>query len=412
MYFFVVLLIGILTGLLVYNCKKSMFNAAGIFIIMWTICLGLACLGLYGMNKPSIIVVCLGCMSMIVFALVFCSNIKIIKISNKRNKINKFHNQLANSKLIIIFHLFAYLFSFPYLLKAIQIVKTQGMYQLRNIAFVGSEYASTFELTIFQTIIAPLFVVTMLLTAVDISHKYYGKKSILLSLIDTILYTLLFGGRYMFFQLLIFFLFAIYDSFKGKCFTFIKRNIKALSFALCIVSTILFLTNSRTSRSILSSLYIYFCGSFSYLSYLIENKIGTDLFLLGRTQFGFIYNFLYMGASFFFKIDYMGSNHLITQRTQYMVSIGEDINFNSLGTILHDFIADYGIYGSILGIFIFAYICKYFDFAKRKYESAVYNVINIYLLYSVVNSVLGYTFRGPGALTTVILIYIFCRKKV
>ena len=378
---------------------------------MWTICLGLSSFGLFGMNKPSLTVVMLGCCSMIIFTFSNLLNVKIITLSKRQKNYYSEYVPLTKCNLLYILNFFAYVLSLPYLIKAIDIIKNFGMYGIRNVAFSSSEYASTSVLIIFQTFVGPLFVVTMLLSVIDLSRNFVVKKAVLISIIDVVLYTLLFGGRYMFFQLLIFFVFSMYDKFGGRLISFIKRNKKNVLFSLFLVLVLFYITQSRTSRGFFESVYVYFCGSFSYLSYLIDNKIGTDLFLFGRAQFGFVYNFIFMAVSFLFNIDYMGSNHIITQLTQYTVRIGDGITYNSLGTMLHDFIADYGVYGSLFGVFIFGYACKYVEAAKKETGRSFYYALNIYLLYSVVNSVLSYSFRGPGALMILVYLYIFCKGK-
>lgn len=407
----IVAIVGMISLTINYAYKKSFYNASGIFSIMWTICLGLSTLGLYGLNTPSPTVVFLGCATMLIFTFSNLLRTKLITVGEKPTVYDGEYVPLTKSFLLYVLNLIAYVFSIPYLIKAVNIIKTAGMYGLRNVAFASSEYASTSVLIIFQTIIGPLFVVTMLLTAIDLSRKFVVRKAIIITIFDVALYTILFGGRYMFFQLLVFFVFAMYDGYGGKLKVFLKKHKKIVLFSLLIVLVMVFITQSRTTRGFFESIYVYFCGSYSYLSYLVDNKIGTDLFLLGRTQFGFIYNFLFLVVSFLTNIDYRGSNHIVTQLTQYTVKIGDGISYNSLGTMLHDFMADYGVYGSLFGVFLFGYACKYVEDSKKRTERSFYYALNIYFLYSTVNSVLGYTFRGPGTLMILIYIYIFCRGK-
>ena len=410
---FIVLFVGLVCLAIVYRFKKSLYNAPGIYVLMWTCCLGLSTLGLAGLNRPSSIVVSLGCFSMIIFTFTGLLNTRLITIRGKtayKNRVNEYE-PLTNNLTLYLLNIIAYMFSFPYLLKALELIQSVGMYGLRDVAFASSEYASTNVLIIFQTLIGPLFVVTMLLTAIDLSRKFFVKKALIITIFDVVLYTVLFGGRYMLFQLLIFFLFSMYDGYGEQLKRFINNHKKLIVFVLIIVLIMTIITEFRTSRGFFESIYIYFCGSFSYLSYLIENQIGTNLYLFGKTQMGFIYNFCYLIISFLTNINYEGSNQIITQLTQSTVKIGDGISYNSLGTILHDFIADYGIYGSLIGIFIFGYACRYIENAKNKTGRSIYYALNIYLLYSTINSVLGYTFRGPGALMIILYIFLFCRRK-
>lgn len=416
----IVISVGLLCLLWIKKIRSNLFIPAGIFVLMWTICLGLSTLGLYGMNPPSNTVVCLSCCAMIIMS--FTSTIKLREITvggisfvkkiENNNETVKIVDSLSDNKLLIALNFAAYIFSFPYLRKSLVLMMTSGMYAVRVTTGVGSEYASTSTLILFQTIIGPLFVVTMLLVAIDISRKKYKLFPIIIAVLDVVFYTLLFAGRYMIFQLLVFIVFAMYENNARSVLDFILKHKKIVMFALVLISFMCLISSLRSARGVISSIYVYFCGSFSYLSYLLDNDIGTNIFLLGRTQFGFIYNFIFLAATFLLGIKYNGSNHIVTQLTQYMVSIGDGVNYNSLATVLHDFIADYGVYGSIFGLLIMGLGCNYVERMKIKYQSAYYEALYLYLMYSMVNSVLGYTFRGPGGFMIVLFIYLFCRNKV
>ncbi len=405
---------GAICLLIIYTKQKTLFCVSGIFVLMWSICLTFASFGLYGMNKPIPIVFFLGCMSMFIFSLVGSSKTKVAsKTKIAYLRMNTIENK--SFSLCYVLNLVAYIFSFPYLKKSIDLIISTGNLDLiRENAFNASaEYATTAVLTIFQTIIAPLFLVTILLAAIDILSKKKHKILILMALIDVIIYTVMFAGRYMLLQLLLFVFFASYDKFSGNVFKFFRRQKKVIFFSVIMLLALVYMTLQRSSSSsFFKSLYTYFCGSFAYLSYLIENQIGTDLYLMGATQFGFFTNFVSIVLKVLFNVPVNGSSYRITQLTQYMVPIGGNIKYNSLATMLHDFMADYGLYGCLFGVLIFAFFCNQIEIAKKRSNSLFVKAFYIYILYTVVNSVFSYSFRGADTLMIIVFLWLFTRKRI
>ena len=415
----ITLIVGASCLVLLRLFRKPIFSVSGLFVSVWTICLSLATLGLYGMNKPSFLVIVLSCISMALFALFAVSKITItnIVVGNSRaslgisNLIGK--EPLMKNKLIYLFHAAAYVFSIPYLKNSIYILVTKGIYYVREGAFNGSGgIASTAVLMIFQYVISSLFLTTIILTAIDLSNKNGSFSSIFLSLLDVVLYTLLFAGRFMMLEAILLIIIAAIDADENKnILGFIQKHKKLVILVLGLFIGLVFITLSRSSNNFIKSAYVYFCGSFSYLSYLIKHEIGTNLFLLGRTLLGFIYNTVYTVLTVFFGIEYQGSNHIITQLTQYMVPIGENITYNSMGTMLHDFIADFGVYGCIIDIAIFSYICNYIERVASVKKTDFTEALYYYTIISVVFSVLSYQFRGPGAFFTIFFLFIFTHHR-
>ena len=400
----ITLIVGASCLVLLRLFRKPIFSVSGLFVSVWTICLSLATLGLYGMNKPSFLVIVLSCISMALFALFAVSKITItnIVVGNSRaslgisNLIGK--EPLMKNKLIYLFHAAAYVFSIPYLKNSIYILVTKGIYYVREGAFNGSGgIASTAVLMIFQYVISSLFLTTIILTAIDLSNKNGSFSSIFLSLLDVVLYTLLFAGRFMMLEAILLIIIAAIDADENKnILGFIQKHKKLVILVLGLFIGLVFITLSRSSNNFIKSAYVYFCGSFSYLSYLIKHEIGTNLFLLGRTLLGFIYNTVYT---------------VITQLTQYMVPIGENITYNSMGTMLHDFIADFGVYGCIIDIAIFSYICNYIERVASVKKTDFTKALYYYTIISVVFSVLSYQFRGPGAFFTIFFLFIFTHHR-
>jgi len=376
-------------------------------------CLSLSCLGLYGMNKPIFIVVILSCISMLIFT--FSAYIQYPIILLERKKYSLFIETTPPTKKIIlyIFNFIAYIFLFPFLNKSLYILLNDSLYSVREAAFNGGgAIASTAFLMIFQNVVSPLFLATIIVTVIDVFDKKANSFAVVISVIDVVLYTLLFAGRFTILSFLIIIIFAAIDTDNIKnSWNLIVKHKKVFFVILLLISSLVFMTSLRSSNSVIKSVYIYLTGPFSYLSYLIEKDIGTDLFLMGKTFSGFIYNNISLFLTFFFNIEYKGSNHAITQLTQYMVPIGGGITYNSLGTMLHDFIADFGLYGCLIDTLLYSIVCNYVEKIRKIKNTYFIRSVYYYFVLSVVFSILTYQFRGPGALFCFIFLYIFCSQK-
>lgn len=396
--------------------RDRVFSVAGIFNIMWGICLGFSCFGFLKIDTPSWLVVSISCISMFVFTLgstVNLKRIKPIKIQGLTFKqCGAYYDRQSHTGMIVL-HIIAYIFSLPYFRSVLQILRTGNLYLIRTNAFEGNAtYTSTASLTIFQNVIAPLFVATLIMALIDAANSSLKKSTLVFAVTDILLYTLLFAGRYMVFQTLILAVFIFYDfSRLQSVFKFIFRHKRMVVFCIILVGILFFISTSRSSMRFIESLFIYFCGSFSYLTKLLDNGVGIDLHLHGKTQFGFIYNTWCMIVTYVFGLPYKGSNFAITQLTQETISIGGGYRYNSLGTFLHDFMADYGIWGSLFGVFVFSIMCHYVETVKRYYNDYFHSSVYYYILFVVANTVLGYSLRSSSFLFLLIFCWIFSVQK-
>ena len=109
---FAVLFTGLICMLFLIGVGKNAISVSTTFVIMWTVFLGLATLGLYGIDKPSIEVIVLGCASMCIFS--FFGAIKYQPITIRRgNKVPNQFRAISNNKLLIIANVISYIFSIP-----------------------------------------------------------------------------------------------------------------------------------------------------------------------------------------------------------------------------------------------------------------------------------------------------------
>jgi oligosaccharide repeat unit polymerase len=403
--------------ILIYLKNKTFFNISGIFVLFWGLCATFASFSLYGMYEISYTTTLLIVAAMYIFTVVGLAfppfNKRNISLNNlKDSEKGERTVVLSNGKLITSLNLAAYVFSVPYLIKAINIIRNQGFEFLRTYAFVGStQFASTRALTIFQYIVSPLFIATMIVTAIDISLKKRAVRGIIMTFIGTALYTVLFGGRYMMFQAVLIFLMAYYINSKGSISSFIRNNKKIVIIVAAAIIGMIVITSLRPSGGLIRSIYIYFCGSFKYLDTLLEDDSFVSMRLGGIATFGFIYDFILTIMVMFFGVSpYHGANYQITQITGSSRRIGDGLRYNSLGTMYTAFIADFGIWMSIIGVLIFAIlVCwmqKKFERTPTYYDFACY----LFALYTIINAVLSYSFLKFSIVVLFVFLALFTGK--
>lgn len=410
--FLLILFLGFVCSLALMLRKRRRPFISLLFVIIWSLTLSFSCLGLYGLNPPNNYVVFMGALSIIiftVFGILFSMSPKnegcqSLTSSSKQSK------PLTKNFLILILTGASYLYIFPFLVKSIRLIIDYGWSYMRYATSLNT-YASTAQLMIMQYLVQSIFVITILLTCIDAFNKKVYVPSIIISLFDVVFYTLLFGGRYIMFYLLIFIVSLLWLGSNGKFRSIFKKNKIAMSLVLIVVVLMVLLTTVRSSNVFLKSLYVYFCGSYSYLSYLIDNSIITNFYFCGLTQFGFIYNFAYTALTFTFGIPYLGTNHIISQATSEMVNIGGDITYNSLGTFLESCICDYGLYFAPLGVIIFAFFLNYFETYYFKKRNSLSLSIYLLLIFNAVNSVFSYSFGSPTMFIMLVLVVALTWRK-
>lgn len=392
-----------------YHKNRTLFNVSGIFTLFWGICAFFSSLGLYGLDSLSYTLIFLIVAAMFVFNIVgFFS----VRFNKSRLQFDVDDRILSNNKLLVLINIIAQIYSIPYLIKAIGIIRLSGLEGLRLYAFVGSsQFASTTTLTIFQSIIQPVFIATMILTAIDISLRRKAIIGIVQTIIGVAFYTVLFGGRYMVFQLLVVFLMAFYTTSEFSLLKFLSKNKKLVLFGAAVFMTLVLITSMRPSGSFIQSLYIYFCGSFKFLDVQINNGALPELHLYGAATFGLIYDFFVTLFAVIFKTSpYIGASYQITQITSAQQTIGDGIRYNALGTMYTSFIADFGVYGSIIGVIIFAIILHKLQTNFTKKQEPFRFALFLYGIYMVFNTAFSYSLLNMGTLIVILFLYAFTRN--
>lgn len=410
MYTILVIMVALVNLFIVKNVKRGYANISGLFIIVWSICLSLAPLSLYGMNELTEDIKVLSIMPLPIFG--FAAVLFPIKKDSVKENKNIIYRQYANNKLLILFNLGIYAYSIPYIAKVAGYIFQGNIYWLRAAAFEGNNiYMSTAVLTIYGTLFRPLLICMIILTAIDYSRGCGKTICLIISIMNVVLYSILFVGRYMIFESLIILFAAFYTKEKHRVLEFVKTHGNIFALAIIGLMFMIYITDSRSNNSLTRSMYVYFCGSFGFLNTLVEHDIGLNLHLYGRAEFGFVYNLIYLLLSLVGIVPRQGSSsYQITQLTGETMRIGTGMSYNSLGTFLHTFMADYGKWGCVYGIIIFAILLNSFERRRFKYSNTFLTAVYLELIFVTINCVLQYSLLSSSVGFLFIYLFLFTRN--
>lgn len=376
-------------------CVNSLFN------IMWFVCIGISSLKLYGLYSPSIEIYLYASVITLVFNIVSLT----FGYIGTEAKIFKHNNEISyNFKLLYALNIFSYVFAARHLVFSISILKKYGFALMRYYTSDSAGLFTTTNLILFQWVILPIFILTIIINAISLSMKKMRWPLLVMTLVDVVLYVLLFGGRYIIvrFGFITCITYIWYE--KGRILKMIKYHKKLVVLFISILFVLGYITSLRSISNLnfVGNIVTYFTGSFSYTSRLLENNELTQP-LYGRAVFGGIYNFTYAVLKILFGIEYKGSDTIITAVTYKYLPIGEFTLYNSLTSIIYPFLCDFGVFGLIIDSIIFGLICNTLE--KKAYKSLYigWSILYLYIMFVVFDSVLQYDLLGPINIVLLIL---------
>lgn len=411
--YLLLLLLLLLLNKILYN---TLIRSNSLFNLTWCMCGALASLGIFGLNKPILLVHILTIVCILSFNIVymFTSYKKPLKkLQEDQSKPNE-----PNYRIIIAANIVAWIFTLPFIGRSITLIREYGFSGLRSFAYVSSDaLASTAQLTIFQNIIEPIFTITVLLCMIELSYKRLRKSIVIFALLDISVYTLLFGGRAMIMEAGIFVFLSLwlrYRSFEKNFISILIKEHKPIILLMIIAfGGLVYLTTKRSiqNMSFLANVMVYFVGPFAFLSELIkDNNALSSGFLFGKAIFGWILSLFSIIVKLVFGMDYNGADYLISQITAPRRLIGDGITFNALPTMLFPFIKDFGYLGSIIGPALYALVIVIIETKYYKGKSLFWLALFIYALYGIPFTIMNYYYMSAQTIIFLIILFVFTNK--
>lgn len=401
--FFVVMI-----GIFLLNRKLfGGFCISDLFTLMWFTCAGLASTGMFGLYTPGWIVYAMALFCGVFFNVVYITFRKLSGIRYIPPKGSDFGDSISYG-VVLALNAVAWIVCLLYLPHTIRILLTDGFSALRQTAYVASDWASTYELMMFQWIIQPIFAATCVITSVSlVLHLRRARMLLCVSVVGIVLYILLFGGRGLIVKCVIFMALAMLFRESGNILQIIKKYRKIVFFALAAVLILFWLTTLRSfaGYNVLGNIYMYFVAPFVYLRQLLDVHPVGEMILWGSATLNFVVCFFWMVARIFFGIDYNAPDYIITSNDAVYYQIGEHASMNAMPTMMYPFLLDFGYPGLIFGVLVFALLAcaveRHFYRARTIRSFAFLVFFGHMVLFSVQNYGL---FRPENSM---ILIFIF-----
>ncbi|SHF22063.1 O-antigen polymerase [Alkalibacter saccharofermentans] len=381
-----------------------------VLTVPWCIFAGLSTLGINNLRTPSLKT------HLYILTFILFFNLMYFLFSQKRFKIDILTediNYQFRYKLIYFSNIISWIFMIPIILNAYHIISNYGFLAIRSYAFVSSDVlVGGFDKFIAQTIIRGIFQATVLLAMINIAFKKKTPFLTVCAIINVIIYTFVFGGRFQILQLIMYYLFAHMFSKKIIVNKELKRKMSYGLIAI-LISTMVYVTLKRGSDNFIYSLISYYAGPFSFLDYILNNPETFDLnnYLWGAATLGFITEPITLILKLLFRLDIHIASYYINICTQPFYEIGPGRYFNALTTVIYPFIRDFGYFGIIVGSVFLAGFSGLLEKAFLKKKKIVYFCLYIHLIYIIFNSILAYSLLSYPSVMVLFFIILFSTGK-
>lgn len=391
--------------------QKNAFICAFTTFI-WCISLGLSSIGFAGLYPTSVNVCIMALIYIIVFFVGTCITSKLaFRFFPSKNKQLEFD---FSYERIMFFLLPAWIYSLLFIPKAISLLNNYGYAALRSFAFNASDvYMSVVELLVFQCFIEPIYISTNILFLLILYLKR-NYKVIPAILINFILYSLLFGGRSIIVNFISVFIFLVVVYRKINIFHILVKNKKIIISLISIVGVFIYMVSLRkfSALSPLETILIYLSGPFSFFDQLLSKELFPQKLLYGKVLFGAITSPISYFIRLIYDSTYQTGFSVMNNILQEYITIGENIKFNALATILYPAICDFSYLGIIIYPLMLGGVSRTIEIYY--FKTFNYKILSIYLFIAspIMMSTMNFYLSGLSTLTSIfVIIHCFKRKR-
>lgn len=380
-----------------------------LFTVMWFGCAGLSSTGLFGLYEPGWRVYAMALFCGVFFNAVYIAFRKLSKTQYRTPENSDFSDDIHYGLLLLV-NFIAWIVCLYFLPNAIRILMERGFGALRETAYSESDWASTWQLLIFQWVVLPIFSATCVMTGLSFAlHLRHTKMLFAVSLVGVALYTILFGGRGLIIKFIMFMALALLFRESGNIARILKKYRVVVFVGVVMVVLLGWLTTLRSfsNYNVVANLYVYFVGPFCYLPKLLEAHPVGEIMMWGGATLNFILCFFWMAAKIFFGIDYAAADYVITSMDAVYYQVGENVSMNAMPTMMYPFLIDFGYPGLLFGVLVFALFAAAVERSYYcKHSLRAFGLL-VYFGHLVVFSVQNYTLFKPESALIMIFIILF-----
>lgn len=407
----ILLLLYALFVLLVTKMRKGRYlSCCSVFTTIWSFCLFVSSFGLYGLYVPSTAVYIMSIVAMVVFLLV-----DLLYDGRKNEEVTDGALEIGGHFYkwrLVALNVICFAFSVPYLQVAQKYAEQNGLVALR--AATPEEIGQNTAIAlIFQWICLPLFTVTIIYAAILFAMKKIDVLLLIFAVVDTYIYSMSYGGRYIIAKFLFYFVAAVIIVNRGSIGRILKRNKSIILLAVIALIALVLITKNRSLSGMgwWGNIVAYFTGSFGFLSVLLEKNFAHRALGFGYYTFGSPLNLIMAASKVLFDVEYLGSDTAFSSYAADYLKIGEHVSYNSLPTFLYAFVLDYGVQLFWIGVVIFSFFSIFFEKRFYRKKTIASMAMFMFVLFNVFDSVLVYDYLSPGSVVVFAIIWFVTTKS-
>ena len=316
------------------------------------------------------------------------------------------------TKVIIALSVICWVLSFNRIQTSLAIMMLEGATDLRGQVMGGTVY-STIEMLSYQYFVQPLFSISIILAAQSlILEKKKNFILIVTAVINAAVYSILFGGRSPFAQIIIYTFILLIISNGGNIVAIIKKQKKIIFWGLLFFIPVYLYASLRVNREwgLFSEVGLYLTAGCPFLSQVLSDpstRLGTSN---GILMIGGIYDTFGLAARFLNFHPELAQNiysDLVTDNR----FISPDIQLNFTATAILSFLIDFGKIGPIIGGFVYGTV---FSFIENKFfkKQNVYNLaLYMYFTSISIQTIQNYDFKSTVVVFVLLYLWLFIGRK-
>ncbi len=316
----------------------------------------------------------------------------------------------------------------PYILECVGLASisylfVQGMILFVSTGSLTSVRAMFFSENLFQSDLMYIFLKTfptgilnaMIIFFVWMYFNQMKMKYLCIAFVNAIVMAFSNGGRYAL-ELFLFsaFLFYLIEIHSKNTLSQNSARAKKVAVSLALLMlTVLVVSTMARNQSFLSSLGVYFAGSFSFLDLICSspNLFALNDHMYGYLTFGAILEPFVLLLKFLHLTDMKIPSYYFNIYCQSFYNIGSSshILFNNNTTVLYYWLRDYGFAGIIIGSTFLGGLTTFF-YNKMHEGKVFFKLVFVYFCVVLFNSVMTYQFFGQAPFVVILTLYL-CTKS-
>lgn len=391
--------------------KRKKMNFAQIQNIIWLIMCFLYLTNYFDYYPVDEIVYALGILYITSFNLFYIHRNSAVIEWNGDNILHLYED-VHNSKIIkriLFYSVCVWALSVPMLIKSVPLVKQYGILVMRYMLYSEQSYFSSIEMCAIDFIIRPMITVSIIFLVEQFLTHRMDLKIIIVTVINCFLIVLLTGGRAMLMQLVFYFALAAISVYGSNILKIIKKNLRYIVPASCLLVAILIVSSKRISNgnNVFEEMLVYIFSAPAYLSGLFREGVVKPFISYGFATFSSISETITLALRMFgIELNVFELSSI----TSKVIMISPSMDMNAIATTLLPFYCDFGAFGVFGFGAILGYMCK-----RQEIKTACnFNRINVAIYLFLANgiwlSVQNFGLSGASTFIGFILILWIMRR--